>query len=82
MNLSRCVGSLLDGDVVTVSGISVSSDDDIFCTFDDETVDGVYVGNNMAVCVTPPRKEEAIVPFKIEVRGRNFTGETIYQCSK
>lgn len=84
MTLSKRVGTLFGGDSVTIQGMSVREDDIIFCKFNESTVDGLFISENLAVCVTPPAKEESVVHFRIEiVRGSlNLTGGALFQYGK
>lgn len=84
MTLSKRVGSLLGGDCVAVSGLSVREDDQITCKFGKTAVDGLYINEDQAVCVTPPARKESLVEFRINiVRGNlNITGGALYQYSK
>lgn len=84
MTLSRRVGSMLGGDSVSVSGMSVREDDQIICKFGKTAVDGIYISEDRVVCVTPPARKESVVEFRIEVRrgNLNLTGGALYQYSK
>ena len=84
VTLSKRVGSLLGGDCLTVSGISVEQDDKITCTFEDTVVEGFYIDDKKIICVTPPQKEESVVKLRINVtRGHQaFTKEALYQYSE
>ena len=61
--------------------ITFMEDDDITCNFGDEKVDGVYVNEQQALCVSPELSETGIVLFLLMVvrDGRiTFRGEANY----
>lgn len=89
MTLSKRVGSLLGGDGIVVSDLELQVDDEIFCTFGEHTVDGLYINENQALCVSPRAKQEGTVKLKIEAQrvgsdGQKFniSGGSAYQYSE
>lgn len=84
ISLSKRAGSLLGGDSIIVSGLSLLEDDEIICVFDQTEVEGIYINETQALCITPPAKEETFVNFKTTVRrgNVNITGGALYQYSK
>lgn len=84
LTLSKRAGSLLGGDYLIVSGLSLREDDEIFCMFDKTEVEGLYISETRALCITPPAKEESIVEFRTIVRRgtNNITGGALYQYRK
>lgn len=80
MTLDKQVGSLLGGDVITISGISASENDNIICTFGNKEVEGLYIDENQILCITPPA-EESVVDFTISIvrKAYNITGGARYQ---
>jgi len=84
VTLSKRFGTLLGGDYVIVSGMSVEEEDIITCSFGKTAVDGLYIGEDQALCVSPPAREEAVMEFTIKItRGPlTLTGGTTFQYSK
>ena len=84
ITLSRRAGSLLGGDNIIVSGLSLREDDEIFCSFDKTENDGLYISETQALCVTPSSKEETYVDFRLIIKrgNNNVTGGALYQYSK
>ena len=84
MVLSKRSGTILGGDGIIVSGIPLLESDRIVCQFGKSRVDGVYIGEDQAVCVTPPARQEGMVEFVIEIKrgSRTVTGGASYQYSE
>ena len=84
VTLSTRVGSLLGGDCVAVSGMTFHEDDQIICMFGKTAIEGLYINEDKAVCVSPPATVESIVEFKIKImRGDlKLSGGALYQYSK
>lgn len=84
MTLDKPSGSLLGGDTVVVSGLSLLDDDKISCVFGKTELDGLYLSENQALCVTPSYEKEGYVEFKLSVQRGNdiITGGAPYQYSK
>ena len=84
VTLSKRVGSLLGGESVLVTGISIDENDQITCKFGENVVDGLYVSEDKALCVSPPAKKESTVAFVIEITrsGQKSMGGSIYRYSK
>jgi hypothetical protein len=75
---------LLGGDSILIGGLSLLEDDEITCVLDQTEVEGIYINETQALCISPPAKEESFVNFKITVRrgSINITGGALYQYSK
>lgn len=84
ITLSKRAGTLLGGDSIVVSGLSLREDDEIFCGFDKTEVEGIYLSETQALCVTPSVEKETYVDFKAIIRrgNNNITGGALYQYSK
>ena len=53
LTISPRVGTVLGGTPVEVSGPSFSETDIIVCSFDGDKSLGIYISNEVAICVTP-----------------------------
>jgi len=75
---------MFGGDSVIISGMSIRENDRVVCTFDKTQVEGLYIEENLAVCISPPARTEAVVELKIDVvrETHNITGGALYQYSK
>lgn len=84
ITLSKRSGTLLGGDIIFVNGLSLHEDDEIICVFGKTELEGLYLRETDALCVTPPYKEESYVDFKLVIRrgSSNITGGALYQYSK
>lgn len=84
ITLSKRSGTLLGGDNIIISGLTLREDDEIFCAFDKMEDEGLYISETQALCVTPAVKEETYVDFRVIIgRGNNnITGGALYQYSK
>ena len=84
ISISKRAGSLLGGDSIIVGGLSLLEDDEIICVFDKTEMEGIYINESRALCISPPAKEESFVNFKTTVRrgNINITGGALYQYSK
>lgn len=74
-------GNILGGTGVMISGIQLftSEDDDIRCIFDRIDVKGVYIGEQKALCISPPLLQTGRLPFQILINGStSFSGESIF----
>ena len=85
ITLSKRAGTLLGGDNIIVSGLTLlREDDEIFCAFDKLEDEGLYISETQALCVTPAVKEEGYADFRLIIRrgNNNITGGALYQYSK
>ena len=69
ITLAPRVGSVLGGTAVLVSGPCLQEDDNIACIFDGEEVEGSYLSEMLAVCITPPFSSIGRVTFQLIVEG-------------
>lgn len=84
VTLSERNGTLLGGNIVAISGISLDEDDEITCKFGAGTADGVYINADQAVCIAPSAEVESVVEFVITVArgGLNLKGRALYRYGK
>ena len=82
INLSPNYGSQLGGSPIQVTGskdsnIKFREDDTISCTFDSEDVQGVYVDDDTALCVSPHLNKTGKVLFQLIIQS-NIPSEYTY----
>lgn len=73
--------SMLGGSGVVVTGdyLALSEQDQIRCNFDSIEVDGVYVSQDKALCISPMLKRTGRLQFRLQVTGRNsFSGKATF----
>ncbi len=74
------MGSLLGGDVISITGVTFNENDNITCKFGKSVVEGHFITEDQAMCVSPPAPVESVVDFSVEVKKNNgvITGGTRY----
>ena len=87
VKLSPHYGNQLGGAPVIVSGddITFREDDDIMCVFGEQKIDGVYVDEEQALCVSPELSETGIVLFELTIVRDGttaFRGEANYNSCR
>ena len=86
ITLAPRLGNVLGGTPVLVSGPCLEETDNIVCTFDGVVVDGVYINETMALCVSPCLSTIGRVVFEVNVTTLNgtikFEGETAFFSCK
>ena len=81
MSISPWYGHTFGGTIVKVSGPTFTETDDIVCMFDDVEVDGVYIEQQKAVCVTPQLFQTTGVSFKVKINDLIYEYSTVfYPC--
>ena len=81
ISLDPQFSSTLGGTPIVVSGprFRIEEDDQIVCSFNRETVTGIFVAPERALCVSPPLTQAGRMPFEIEVTGSTeFFGRTTF----
>lgn len=83
-------GHVLGGTAVRVAGACLEPTDNITCIFHDTEVQGVYVNERVAICVSPHIQQLGRVSFRLVVRnemgtirtqgGANFFLRELIQC--
>ncbi len=64
--------------------MSFADNDQISCTFGENTIEGAYLTDNQAICVSPPALAESVVEVTVQVakHNGNVSGGAHYQYSK
>ena len=88
IRLSPSYGNQLGGTPVMVSGTDVvfRERDDITCVFSDQRVEGVYINQEQALCVSPELSETGTIPFQLMIEDDSgsvpYIGEASYISCK
>ena len=64
---SRSVGSMLGGEIITITGPVFEPDDNITCTFGDIETIGGFLTKDKCLCVTPPVENDGIVQLNLKI---------------
>ena len=65
--MSKNYGSLLGGELITLSGVLFQENDIIFCRFGRADDKGYYINEKQVMCVTPPVESERMVDFELKI---------------
>ena len=75
------MGNMLGGTPVQVAGPCLQETDVITCAFDGAVVEGIYISDMLAVCVSPRLSSIGRVAFQLTVSTSGairYEGETIF----
>lgn len=76
ITLAPQAGHVLGGTAVRVAGACLEATDTITCIFHDTEVEGIYVNERVAICVSPHIQQIGRVSFQLIVRNETGTIRT------
>lgn len=71
-------GNMLGGTIVNITGPCFDPNDRVLCTFDTESVQGVVVDRNRAICVQPFLMAQGYIRFQISIGTERFKWRGLY----